>query len=62
MHIVLKKINNALDASPTLYGSEFCTGMPSLEATGIWHFIVGIRAQIFRGPKFQTSGADGSLL
>ena len=25
-------------------------------------FIVGIRTRFFRGPKFQTSGADGSQL
>ena len=41
----------------------FCTGSPSLEATGIWpRFIVGIWTRFFRGPKFQTSGADGSQL
>lgn len=36
--------------SPTLYGSEFCPGTPSLEATGIWHFLLW-------EPELKFSGA-----
>ena len=30
----------AIGHCPTLYGSEFCAGTPSLEATGICHFLL----------------------